>query len=208
MVELTLNWNHVENVVGNNGHMSYPAQLLPLIIGILGFVRILYIVYRDYRPHKVDQIASAEEGQAANGLGAQPEKETAEGGEDHSYCGSDEVPEDFDINVRDRSLTLRYLIAWLPWLSVSELWRKPQLRRDMAAAGMINTEPTNRNSTQPLMEATPAGTPATATMPQFENPREEEPMSPTPVVEKTASSRVYDLVTSRSASSSSNSKQD
>ena len=201
MVELTLNWNHVENVIGGNGHMSYPAQLLPLIIGILGFVRILYIVYRNYRPHRVDQVAAAEEGQALNGLDVQVEKQTK--GETHSCC-SEEDPEDFDINVRDRSLTLRYLIAWLPWLSVSELWRKPQLRRDMAAAA--NAQPTNRDSTQPLMQSSPI-IPGTSTLPQFTSPIE-EPTSPTPALEKTASSRVYDLVTSRSPSSSSNSKQD
>ena len=173
MVEMTLIWNNVQDVIGANGTIAYPAQLLPLMIGALGLVRILYIIYRDWRPRRTDVEHGLQTTSAAEvGLGVNIEKEPREG----SCCHSEEDVELDESVVQGRSILVRYLVAWAPWLSVSELWLKPNRERKASIVNAANP----RNSTQPLMATTPI-TPAMEPSPQtpvFRYPKEVQVESP------------------------------
>src|ERR1700745_640711 len=49
MIELTLNENRMLSVLAKNGGIGNPAQLLPLLVGVLSLVRILFLIYVDRR---------------------------------------------------------------------------------------------------------------------------------------------------------------
>ena len=46
-VEFTLNWNHMTNVLGEHG-LSGPGQQIPLLIGMLSFLRICWIFIKNH----------------------------------------------------------------------------------------------------------------------------------------------------------------
>src|ERR1700760_12031 len=51
LVEFSLNFNHVQGVLGgpNDNELHLPAQLLPLLIGACSFMRILWLSYSEMR---------------------------------------------------------------------------------------------------------------------------------------------------------------
>lgn len=148
MVEVTLNKNKITGVLGssiNEGGIAYPAQLLPMLIGALSLVRILFLLYRQWSRSK-----EAKEGNArkefATKLGTSPQspqvsRYTTGGGlglhttlspTEHSFSpsavseGTTVVSPGQDHSSSfDRPRYLRYLVAWLPWLSVYDLWTNP-----------------------------------------------------------------------------------
>ena len=97
-VEFTLNFNHVKNVLGgkNGGELHYPSQLLPFLVGTLGFLRTCYAVVKD-RWLKEDRESSV-------GVG--------------TFSGSDATPDESRDQEKPKGWPTRYLIAWLPWLSL------------------------------------------------------------------------------------------
>lgn len=97
MVEMTLVWNHAVQVLSGNQTIATPGQLLPLLIGALGLLRIVYFIFKD----------------KIWGAGEQEEETHDHGG------GEDRTDTE---NVKDRNRLLRYLVAWLPWLSDTPLW--------------------------------------------------------------------------------------
>ena len=177
--------------VTGGSNIAIPGQLLPLLIGAAGLVRILYIIHRDHRPFRSKlEAASRNLANPEAGLGLQMEKEA----DASSCCPSQEDAELDDVVVRGRSNTLRYLVACYPWLSVSELWLRPN--REQKASLNNASVPNQRNSIQPLMATTPI-TPGTEPLPQSQSQEIESPNEP-----KEASMRIYDLVTNKGASSS------
>ena len=139
MVEMTLIWNHVTQVLGPNGNISYPAQLLPMLIGVLGFLRVCWLLFKRWwypeedncdeneaAPEKQDGSSRAPPDTSQVGLGlltsptAYSPSPTAVNGQDY-YNG----------NERRRSLVKRYLVAYLPWLSQSDFWKNPKGHRSL-----------------------------------------------------------------------------
>ncbi|KIN06741.1 hypothetical protein OIDMADRAFT_46672 [Oidiodendron maius Zn] len=49
MIELTLNKNHILNTLAPYGDIAHPAQLIPLVVGILSLVRVLWLIYREWK---------------------------------------------------------------------------------------------------------------------------------------------------------------
>jgi len=49
MVEMTLNKNNMLQTLAQHGGIQYPAQLLPLLIGTLSFIRVMWLIYREGR---------------------------------------------------------------------------------------------------------------------------------------------------------------
>jgi hypothetical protein len=47
MIEMTLNYNHMLQVLEQYGHIGTPSQLLPLLVGTLSFVRVLWLIYAE-----------------------------------------------------------------------------------------------------------------------------------------------------------------
>lgn len=96
-VEFTLNFNHVVGVLAGQSNDASAGQLLPLLIGLLSFVRILWILYKE----------RISEGGASLGSSA-PREANAFATE----------------RVSVRQLSYGLLTAWLPWLNCFESWRQ------------------------------------------------------------------------------------
>ena len=88
----------MKNVLGgkNGGELHYPSQLLPFLVGTLGFLRTCYAVVKD-RWLKEDRESSV-------GVG--------------TFSGSDATPDESLDQEKPKGWPTRYFIAWLPWLSL------------------------------------------------------------------------------------------
>jgi hypothetical protein len=94
---MTLVWNHVNQVVAG-GSLATPSQLLPLLIGVGGVVRIFYIMLKEHLEERRSNKA---------GSGFSPEAAT------------------LTVDLSTRPAWARYLITLLPWLSLSSIWSRP-----------------------------------------------------------------------------------
>ncbi len=133
MVEFTLNVNYIKGVLVQGSTIAYPSQLLPMLIGLLSFVRIMWLIFRQRRwpeegastevePSKpIPSFRLTPEQRQSNGLGLHPMPSpaysqattAADHGLDHSMT-------------IHRPLHLRLLVAWLPWLSQFDFWANPR----------------------------------------------------------------------------------
>jgi hypothetical protein len=133
-IELTIIWNHVLGVIGPNGKISYPAQLLPLLIGTLGFLRICWLLFQKWLnpepdccdenevpPEKLNKSNGAPPATPGVGLGL---LSSPSAGSERPAAGTGE---DSDQSItRHRRLAIRYLVAYLPWLSQFQFWKNPK----------------------------------------------------------------------------------
>jgi hypothetical protein len=142
MVELTLNWNHVTQVLGPNGNITYPAQLLPMMIGALSFLRICWILFKRWHfpepdccdenqiPHQrmvMSREAPFDTPQKGLGLLSSPS--------DHREGTTAVVGQEYDTSmVRNRSPFKRYLVGYLPWLSQFDFWKSPKGQRGLQSS--------------------------------------------------------------------------
>ena len=55
MVEMTLNKNHMRRTIAQDGGIRFPSQLLPLLIGGLSFIRVLWLIYAEGRDRVDDE---------------------------------------------------------------------------------------------------------------------------------------------------------
>ena len=116
MIEMTLNFNHMQNTLASYGRIGYPGQLVPLVVGILSLVRVLWLIYMEWKDSRPD-------GNARNTTST------------YQYIRNILWP---PLNVDDMALgeleganmpsTLgpwhhRYLVAYLPWLSTLSFWK-------------------------------------------------------------------------------------
>src|ERR1700753_2043576 len=54
MIEMTLNDNHMLGVLAkNSGQVANAAQLIPLLIGTLSFLRVLWLIFREWREEHI-----------------------------------------------------------------------------------------------------------------------------------------------------------
>lgn len=98
-VEFTLNFNHIEGVLGGpQNSLSTPGQLLPLLVGGFGFIQVLYVILKE----KVFQRAFHADPDSNHHFGPSVLRSTT----------------DLDTAQQKRSRVLRYLVGWLPWLSL------------------------------------------------------------------------------------------
>lgn len=171
LVECTLNYNHVKEVLGPGNRIFFPSQLIPLIIGTFSFVRLIYKVLKKARgqddepalpanPHFSNprqDVPGAKRffkvfAPPTNSLNPRPQL-------------LEDIPledTDIDILVQDEPIRLRYLITWLPWLSLLPWWASEGPRQDPSKRG-ADVEDGRRLS----LNSTLQGTPTTAT---FVNP--------------------------------------
>jgi hypothetical protein len=134
IVEMTLNYNNMLDTLGTHGHINSPAQLLPLLVGSLSFLRTLWLIFQEHGKTVMDILRAEAE---------MAEKEAPK------FLRS--IPRVFDITVRRiisplsvssdtasavhhershshtphhfRPLHHRYIVAWMPWLSVFKFWK-------------------------------------------------------------------------------------
>lgn len=121
MVEMTLNYNHVTDVISlSSSNIATPSQLLPLLVGILGLIRVLYIMYKEtkleyeIKKAKVEAIAAGKR---------EGELEEVENQILLRRTRTDYVIEE-DEQLLQMGMARRYVVALLPWLSLTGLWKK------------------------------------------------------------------------------------
>jgi hypothetical protein len=135
MVEMTLIWNHVTQVLGPNGQITYPAQLLPMMIGALSFLRICWLLFQRWQnpPEECGEEDEATPRAPPNtsqaGLGLLPSPSA------YSEAKSGVIGQDNDTSiVRNRSVVMRYMVAYLPWLSQFDFWKNPKGHRRLQSS--------------------------------------------------------------------------
>ncbi|KAL6401113.1 hypothetical protein AUP68_16837 [Ilyonectria robusta] len=105
MVEFTLNFNNIAGVLGgrDGNALSNPGQLLPFLVGLFGFTGTLYTLAREkFFPEAIEESEKALIIGAMSGTAQGPSRTSS---------GLDKQQE-------KRSIFIRYLVAWMPWLSL------------------------------------------------------------------------------------------
>jgi hypothetical protein len=134
VIEMTLNKNHMLKTLAQNGNIAYPAQLLPLIVGALSFLRVLWLIHAEWKERvKKGSSTSHSRFEAASETAAKPLLHNW-----HAFsldiiknfspsAQSDTTPA-FEFEQPNLTSTLRpwhhrYFVALLPWLSTFDFWR-------------------------------------------------------------------------------------
>ncbi|TDZ61196.1 hypothetical protein CTRI78_v004466 [Colletotrichum trifolii] len=125
LVEFTLRFNQVNLVLGgpDDNELHLTAQLLPLVVGLFGFVRTTYLLLETLRsPDDIlPSLGAPARGNSARTLRPRnlllvfsPAMARERKRERESH-----LPRDSAV-ARHRGAFVRYLVAWLPWLSLLE----------------------------------------------------------------------------------------
>jgi len=129
LVETTLNFNHVTAVLGgpHDNELHLPAQLLPLIIGAFGFVRTVYLTIQEQRsPGNLDpSLSEPPAPHQSRTMRFRPASilQAFSPGMARDSVHTERDPDEMDALEQSRSAGLRYVVAWLPWLSLLRAFR-------------------------------------------------------------------------------------
>lgn len=116
MVECTLNFNHINDVLGGpTNNLSSPGQLLPLLVGAIGFTGTCYKLAQDRLFNKEKR------GKLLHRRGFGPSTLRSTSG--------------FDRQQQERSRVVRYLVGWLPWLSLLQHFDEELLAQGISRQG-------------------------------------------------------------------------
>lgn len=139
LVEFSLNFNHVGAVLGgpNDNELHLPSQILPLMVGLFGFVRTTYLAFEGWRAGDGD-IEPSEAGPTEH-----RQSRTMKFGMDifQAFSASmakdvehkEHRPDEMDDLESRSSRKARYLVAVLPWLSLLEYCTdKPQIGKRLS----------------------------------------------------------------------------
>ncbi|KAH7137304.1 hypothetical protein B0J13DRAFT_677340 [Dactylonectria estremocensis] len=128
MVEFTLNFNHIAGVLGgrDGNALSNPGQLLPFLVGLFGFATTLYALVKEkFFPKTVVQLEKTSKGgllDTARSLSRTSSGDKARG-------------RSLDQQQDKRSLFIRYLVAWMPWLSLLQRFDEELLDHGVSRQG-------------------------------------------------------------------------
>jgi hypothetical protein len=191
MAECTLNFNHVGGVLGGFGRentLALPGQLLPFLIGVFGFCQLCYTIfmekYVNAQPPEGSALVAAVEAslqpavvgaaKGASGGGVVVEKAPST---DQPSANGDQQPQQQEQEQEQqqppelqRSWMLRYLVAWLPWLSLLHNYDKDLLEQGISRHGTgfdsVLGSPTSATASafSPLASTFPASPLASPTM--------------------------------------------
>ena len=164
--EYTLQYNHIQSVLGENGRIFFPSQLIPFAIGIAGLVRVLYLLFETMRssdhtpslgrtPSMPKRVLSTPHGRGILKILAPPTQT-----EDEAVPASPTKPDtsiennDLDEEMVRQPLWWRLLVTYLPWLHPFERWR--QWQRDglpeQNEHGDANTDEKREHATSVLRD--------------------------------------------------------
>jgi hypothetical protein len=144
MVELTLGYNHATAVLGgpDDNELHLPSELLPLMIGAFSFLRTCWLKFEEWRsPSNPDpSIAVDDDGDddlpararrsRTMRLGVRVFQAFSESLAADAGRRAEHEAEELDRLERGRPTPERYLVAWLPWLSLLKRWRNDAARAD------------------------------------------------------------------------------
>ncbi|KAK5953862.1 hypothetical protein OHC33_005132 [Knufia fluminis] len=123
-VEFSLNYNHVVSVLGPQGRIYFPSQLIPMIIGAFTLTRILYKKLEKLRGGDDVEPTVVREATVEGPPQEMPSRRNIfklfAPPTSHVQPRSKYVPEDEDIDPKmdGKSAWIRYLVVYLPWLSL------------------------------------------------------------------------------------------
>ena len=128
LVEFSLNFNNITAVLGgpHDNELHLPSQLLPLLIGAFGFVRIIYLLFEqtrspgDAEPSVAHPPTPPRQARTMHLADALHVFSPAMARDSLTTTRDDD---DIDAMERHRPRRLRYLVAWLPWLSLLPAFR-------------------------------------------------------------------------------------
>jgi hypothetical protein len=135
-VEMTLNYNHIQSVLGENGRIFFPSQLLPTIIGVCSFSRVSYLLFERWRSPKDTKPSLAVSSETPSRHASMPRGNilklfapatdhvpamTAEG---KAATELQFESDDLDPEMAGKSLWWRLLVSYLPWLQAAHIWFK------------------------------------------------------------------------------------
>jgi hypothetical protein len=130
LVEMTLRYNHVTAVLGgpNDNELHLPSELLPLLIGAFGFIRTCWLKFEEWRsPSNPDpsiaQDPAAPHRSRTMRFGVRMLQAFSESLEADAARKEEHEAAELDELERGRSRGVRYLVAYLPWLSLLGPWR-------------------------------------------------------------------------------------
>jgi hypothetical protein len=133
MVEMTLNKNHMRRTIAQDGGIRFPSQLLPLLIGGLSFIRVLWLIYAEGRDRVKEASKNNNERFARHETMTKPSLRNGYGlGLAFlKILSPSRQPRDVPIfALEEESLPAflgpwhhRYLVALLPWLSTFKSWK-------------------------------------------------------------------------------------
>jgi hypothetical protein len=129
LIEFTLNFNNVTAVLGgpHSGELHLPGQLLPLLIGVFGLVRICYLVLESWRSGDDVEPSLATNQKLRLEARMLHAKDLAlafsPAMRKEENVRKEHEPDEADELERRRGRVVRYLVSWLPWLSLLEGFR-------------------------------------------------------------------------------------
>jgi hypothetical protein len=112
MIEMTLTDNHMLGVLAQNGsQIASPAQLLPLLIGALSFLRVLWLIFREWREEHLNH--SEDDPEHKHIMRLIPEIKRRKTSEESALHKR---------KLQGRHLLFknryaRYTLTWMPWLA-------------------------------------------------------------------------------------------
>jgi hypothetical protein len=175
-VEVTLNFNHVGDVLGGMGRentLSLPGQLLPFLVGLLGFCQLLYTIfvekYINKQPAEVKALEAMIEA-SLNPVVPDPNSPNGkrEPGVDESAAENDAegnqraAEEHLASKELNKPTLIRYLVAWLPWLSLLRNYDEELLEQGISRQG-TGFNSVMASPTSPRFGALTGQTPTSAT---------------------------------------------
>lgn len=127
-VEVTLNFNDVHGVLGgkHDGGLQLPSQLLPFLIGMFSFLRIMYQLLRGFCSKREGDLEAfhnkkdEDSDEVERHVFVVPESEIVPGTVVPGMQGAGLVllPRSNSYHIVARSFMVRYLVGWLPWLGL------------------------------------------------------------------------------------------
>jgi hypothetical protein len=125
-VEVTLNFNHVNGVLGgrhDGGQLQLPSQLLPFLIGLFTFLRTLYFLAKqEFESKEKKAVKEKDEGNKKPDDEGQvivsPMHFSPSKMEFGFNGGQPDLPRADSYHIVARSLLVRLLVGWLPWLGL------------------------------------------------------------------------------------------
>lgn len=128
-VEMTLQYNHVKNVLGPGGRIYFPSQLIPMILGGFTFVRLIWKKIAQSRRRNPIDSSIKESSSPAAPQRVSTSKSLMKLMSPPSPVVKKEETEHFkDKDIDSRMVTAgpgwRMLVSYLPWLSLLPRFRQ------------------------------------------------------------------------------------
>jgi hypothetical protein len=135
MIEMTLHKNNMIAELAGGSNIAYPGQLIPLLVGILSFLRTVWLIFKEWREDRYRKALHDPEAPPSKTglLAAVPNIQHHGKKSDERVVLKTQAPDFQNEKPIFESSLMRYILAWLPWLA--ELVKEVEHFRDTPATG-------------------------------------------------------------------------